>query len=198
MPATAYARYTNNTTDNPSPPRIPRYIAQEAGGTVFNLLHLRFTARNSEWIFNEMQRTSSSTPNTIGCSSECLSPTDLKITGPSTLCGTATYSTPLRGTGVTFTWTARPASAFSNPNGVGSTFTTSSIGNGSGIVTLVVGGDCPLTLTKAVKVGAPDMPGMQQLEPLDGCTYLAATFQITDFNPSLAYTFTTRQAACAA
>ena len=57
-PATAFAKYTNNTTDNPSRPNVIRYNAQENvnnAGTQFNVAHISFTPHNSERIFNEMQ-----------------------------------------------------------------------------------------------------------------------------------------------
>ncbi len=78
--ATAYAKYISNATDNPSKPRVARYIAQEgnSAGTLFNLPHLRFTARNSEWIFKEMQRpfTTATTPPPCDPNPECPLPAD--------------------------------------------------------------------------------------------------------------------------
>lgn len=192
---TAFAKYINNATDNPSPPRVARYIAQETvngSGNPFNTTHIRFTTRNSEWIFNEMQRPFNGNTNTVGCTTECTSPNDFLISGPGTACGQVTFTTPVRGAGRTYTWTASPASLFTTAAGTGETFTTSTVGDGYGTITLQVGGDCPLTLTKSVRVGAPESPNILQLEPLDGCNNFAAAFQIVDYNPSLlAYSVTT-------
>lgn len=163
-PATAYAKYTNGLTDNPTQrvgdPSISRFIAQEPSNSLFNLTHLRYTARNSEWIYNEMQRpfNGSNYTNTAGCSTECLSPADLVISGPAVLCGTGTYSVPVRGPGLTYTWAASPAGAFTTASGTGETFTTSNAGDSQGTITLQIGGDCPLTLIKQLTVGAPATP----------------------------------------
>ncbi|MDJ0365656.1 hypothetical protein QMK33_10875 [Hymenobacter sp. H14-R3] len=88
-PATAYAKYINNTTDNPSPPRIPSYIAnQNTTGSDFNQPHIRFTARNSEWIYNEMQRPFNGNTNSLPCATECS--IALTITGPTQVCTSPT------------------------------------------------------------------------------------------------------------
>lgn len=120
-------------------------------------------------------------------------PPNLAISGPGTVCGQATYSAPAvagPNQAQTYTWTASPASAFTVAGGAGATFTTANSGSSSGYgtLTLTLGGDCPLTLTKQVKLGAPAAPTVQQLDPLDGCTNFAARFQVTNFDPALQYT----------
>ena len=45
-----------------------------------------------------MQRPPGSTAaNGVPCSTECLSPADIAISGPATLCGSGTYTIPVRG-----------------------------------------------------------------------------------------------------
>ena len=197
-PATAYAKYINGQTDNTATrvgnPAIGRFIAQEQSGSLFSLTHLRYTARNSEWLFNEFQRpyaAPGTNPNPLACPSnpqECSVPT--LITGPPTLCGTTTYATTVQGPGLTYTWTASPASAFTVSSGSGPTFTTGNSGSSSdyGTITLQIGGDCPLTLTKQVKLGSPEPPSFQAQGAFDGCTANQfATFQLDNYDASLSY-----------
>ncbi len=159
-PATAFAKYVNNTTDNPSPPRVVRYIAQEQSGTRFNLTHLRFTARNSEWIYNEMQRPFNGNTNAAGCSTECI-PLAIASTLASgqRLCAgsSATFSIPGLPAGTTVTWAATPANNFTVATGSGPTFTTaaSSIAVGNSTITATVGSCQVASLTVPTGPGEP-------------------------------------------
>ncbi len=189
-PSTAFAKYINSATDNPSLPRVKRYLAQEqTSSALFNTAHISFTPRNSEWIFNEMQRPFNGDANPINCgSTECVLPADVTFTGPGTLCGTATYSTVDRGPGYTYTWTASPASLFTNPSGTGLTFTT---GNNSpddnGFITLEISGDCPRTVQRSIKVGRPAAPAFEQRDPGDMCYSGTAYYTLTNYDPALTY-----------
>jgi len=77
--------------------RPETYISQEPfntpTGARFNQGHTNFTARNSRWIFNEMQGIA----NTINCSRVCLNNTWVEIEGPNTIsCGqTVNFSAPI-------------------------------------------------------------------------------------------------------
>ena len=146
--------------------RVNKFLDQEqltrGSGAFFNEAHTIFTARNGEWILNEMQRPPSSTAaNGVPCSTECFSPADNAIGGPATLYGSETYTTPLRGTsGTTYTWTATPTGSFTVASVTSPTFTTANVGSADGTITLQIGGDCPLTLIRSIAVGAPEQPGV--------------------------------------
>jgi len=189
--ATAFSKYINNLTDNPSLPRVARFVAQEASSTTssatYNLNHLTFTARNSEWIFDEMQLL----PHASNyCSSECLTSSDLEIKGPGTLCGTSTYSSPVNGLGVTYSWTASPANAFTVATGNNSTFQTANVPgvNTTGTITLTINTGCQTTFTKTVVVGAPAVPTFIQRDPSDMCYSGTAYYTTTNYDPTVTYT----------
>lgn len=157
----------------------------------FNAFHTTFTARNGQWMFNQMQGVDA--PSSY-CTNEC-TPTNLAITGPGTLCGTATYTAPIingPNQSQTYTWTATPASAFTVAAGTGPTFTTANMGSGTiGTITLVIGGACPLTLTQQIRLGAPDAAQVQLTSPFDGCANQTARGQIVNYDPATVYTLTT-------
>jgi hypothetical protein len=113
-----------------NPSRAANFIAQEGpftnanGFRVSNNGHRFFTARNANWLFNEMQGV---TPNDVNCSSQC-QPSGFSINGPSSFCNSDNYVVdqfPSNGA-VTITWSAAP----------------------SGIVTLTTNPDKSVTLTK--------------------------------------------------
>ena len=143
-----------------------------------------------------MQRPYNGNTNAAGCTdSECLAPADQTFSGPATLCGNSTYSTPDRGPGYTYFWSATPASLFTNPAGTGPTFTTSNIGDGSGTITLQIMGDCPRTLSRPVDVGAPAYPDVQWVHEPGICDNNMAYFHIANYDRSLTYTITNRHYA---
>ena len=190
-PATAYAKYINNATSSPSQPSVIRYIAQErVSSTLFNQPHIRFTARNSEWIYDQMQGLP--LPSSY-CSIECSAVANLNITGPLTLCNPATYTSPIQAPGYTYTWSATPASLFTVSSGTGPTFQTAAtnrnVSNG-GTIRLVVNTGCQVQFALNVVVGVPDVPGVYQTDDLSTCTYNTAHFQLTNFDPALTYTVT--------
>ncbi|WP_460583841.1 T9SS type A sorting domain-containing protein [Hymenobacter arcticus] len=161
--ATAYARYVNNVTDSPSPSRVLSYIAQEnvnGTGTQFNQPHLRFTARNSEWIYNQMQGLP---PASNYCSTECL-PLTINSSLPTgqRLCAgnSITLTIPGLATGTMVNWTTAPAGFFTTTSGSGPTFTTTATagGAGTGTITATVG-PCNNTVSVNVPVGAGEPSG---------------------------------------
>ncbi|WP_345112201.1 T9SS type A sorting domain-containing protein [Hymenobacter algoricola] len=125
-------------------PRVERYIAQ--GGTVssnapFNEPHLRYNARNSEWIFNEIQGNPSANATAqLNCATACNPYPVVTISGPQIICAgteqTFTVAPPFGGvTG----WTVTPANLVTVVGG-GSGSTSISLAPASpgvtGIVTL--------------------------------------------------------------
>ncbi|WP_293297227.1 T9SS type A sorting domain-containing protein [Pedobacter sp. UBA4863] len=85
-----------------NPSRAATFIAQESFGDTSNESHTRFTARNAEWLFNEMENIS----NTLNCSASCIPINIPSISGPSYICdnGTATYTISGVPTGATVIW----------------------------------------------------------------------------------------------
>lgn len=89
--------------------RTDGFLAQEqftpvsSGSSPFNQAHVSFTPRNTEWMYNEMQRPffvptpTNPTANPLACdATECDPAANKTITGPLTLCtgssGPATYT----------------------------------------------------------------------------------------------------------
>lgn len=162
-PATAYAKYINNMTDNPSTPRVSPYIAQanpNSSSTEYNLNHLTFNARNSEWIFDQMQHLPLASNY---CSNECL-PLTINSTLPAgqRLCAgnSITLSIPGLAPGTAVAWSATPGNFFTVTTGSGPTFTTAatSAAGGSGTITATVG-PCNNTVSISVPVGAGEPTG---------------------------------------
>lgn len=188
--ATAYAKYINGVTDNPSSPRVASYIAQESvngSGTQFNQAHIRFTARNSEWLFSKMQNLT--LPSSY-CSTECDPGANLAISGPITLCGTGTYTSPLQGPNYSYSWAASPAGAFTVSSGTGPTFQTANVTgvNTPGTITLTINTGCQVSFTKAIVIGAPAVPAFVQRDPSDMCYSGTAYYTTTNYDPALTYT----------
>lgn len=185
---TAYAKYINNATNNPSKPSVLHYLAQESvngNGTQFNLPHLRFTARNSEWLFNEMQQVA----NTRGCDTECAISDGQPITGPVTICGTSTFTSPLQGPNYTYTWTTIPPNLFTVASGTGPTFQTSNAANGGAVIQLAIssGGCAPTTLFKDVAVGVSGSPATAGPDWGNDCGRINRLCRIDNFDPLATY-----------
>jgi len=166
-PATTYAKYINGATDNPVPPRaLTAYIAMEnSNGTQFNQSHLRFTARNSEWLYNEMQRpfSGSNYVNLAGCTPEC---TVLTINNPlapgQRLCAgsSATFSIPGLAPNTPVRWSAAPASNFTVATGSGPTFTATVSNNASGNSTITaLVGECETSVSITIPTGPGEPTG---------------------------------------
>jgi PKD-like domain len=151
-------KYVNSVnTSNPS--KFNRFIAQEIFQTInngvispnqFNSRHIRFTARNSRWIFDQMENLTNGNNSSQECTTECQT-SGLAITGNSLICtsGTFTANAP---TGTTVTWTVAPA-GIATLTSSGSTATLTRITNGNVVLSARFGA-C-LTSTINVQVGAP-------------------------------------------
>ena len=96
-------KYVNGTNQN-YPSTSETFIAQETVGTsstnATNNAHIKFTARNSRWLFNEMENL----PNTVNCSDSCSNPFYIK--GGDVLCTSSSYFIPGLPRGATVTWSA--------------------------------------------------------------------------------------------
>lgn len=123
------------------------YIAQETiSGGVSNNNHLRFTARNTEWMFDQMENIS----NTLNCSSECSPNFSISQTNP--LCTSAVFSIPGISASSTVSWSSSPSGIVSiTPNGQQATI--NKVSNGDVTITAIVN-SCN-SYSKSVHVGAP-------------------------------------------
>lgn len=107
-PATAAVSYLYGAPAATSAvPRVAKFIAQEQVAGTFNQGHLQFTARNSQWIFNEMQGISNAPLN---CQTECSPYPPVPVAGPDIICanGSATFTVVPPFGGVT-DWDISPA-----------------------------------------------------------------------------------------
>ncbi|POY34662.1 hypothetical protein C3K47_19125 [Solitalea longa] len=141
-----------NSSNQSYPSSSELFIAQESvtSQSLYNNTHIRFTARNSEWMYNEMEELN----NSLSCSNECSNPYYIK--GVNQFCTSATYSIPGISRGMTVSWSATPSNIVSlTPNGSSVAITKT----GDGIITLnaAVNGSCSSLppLTNSIKVGFP-------------------------------------------
>ena len=150
---------------------LQRYIAQEkqttAGVSVYNIPHTDFTARSSNWIFNEMENLTQ-TPN---CNDFCGSTT---ISGPTTFCNLGDYSILNLPPGSSVTWSAAPAGIvqFSCTSCLQTTITK--LTDGFVTLTATISNACSGTITVTKEntiVGTP--------RPLIAITYFGLNFRAT-------------------
>lgn len=138
---------------------VQEYIAQEqfsfGSNTYFNQNHTDFTARNAEWIYDEMQGIS----NNLNCSNECGGGTN-SITGSESVCSSpSSYTLNTIPGGTTITWSVLPANIVNGPNPiVGPQTTLEAIGSGTVTLTANMTNTCGVLppIHKTVKVGLPD------------------------------------------
>ena len=112
--------------NNPNYPSASKtYIAQETiSGGLSNNDHIRFTARNAEWMYDQMENIA----NTLNCSSEC-SP-NFTISGTNPICTSAVFSIPGLSSSSTVVWSASPSGIVTiTPNGQQATITKVSGGD---------------------------------------------------------------------
>jgi hypothetical protein len=112
---------------NPNYPSTSKtYIAQETiSSGVYNNDHPRFTARNAEWIYDQMENIT----NTLNCSTEC-SPDFSVSVSANPVCTNAVASIAGLSPSATVTWSATPSGIVSiTPNGQQATVTKTSSGN---------------------------------------------------------------------
>lgn len=146
-------KYVNGTNQN-YPSTTESFIAQETvqnNSSLTNNVHLRFTARNSRWLFNEMENL----PNLENCSAECSNP--FYISGPDLVCNVGSFIVPGLQRGVTTTWSVSPAGlATISATGNLVTLTRNGIANGLLTLTASLGAGCSSaqSISKQVSVGA--------------------------------------------
>ena len=129
------------------------FIAQETtpnNSATSNNVHIRFTPRNSRWLFNEMENLA----NLENCSNECFNP--YFISGNNPICTSESYFISGLPRGASVVWTASPRRFVTltvNANQVTATKTN----DGSFTLTATITGACgstsPLVLTRNLTAG---------------------------------------------
>ena len=143
--------FVNGT--NPSfPSSSNNFIAQETNSGISNVSHTLFTARNANWMFDEMEGIA----NTRNCSAECNPP--YFISGANAVCSTAVFSIPGLENGATVIWSTNYgyvsfSSTTSNP------VTVTAIGSGTITLTATISTPCggsSIVITKSnIQIGGP-------------------------------------------
>jgi hypothetical protein len=176
-------KYVNGTNQN-FPSTSQTFIAQEtnAGAGTTNNVHIRFTARNSRWLFNEMENL----PNLENCSGECSNP--FYITGTTPICTTGTYRLPVLQRGATVTWSASPSGIVTlTPSG--QQVTVNKIINGTVTLTATISNGCVGTppITTSLNVGDPTTSAT--ILGSDCVQQLAENYTLTTSNPCSSCTY---------
>ncbi|MDO7887508.1 T9SS type A sorting domain-containing protein [Hymenobacter cheonanensis] len=181
------AKYINNITSF-STTSTNSFIAQEQtnlfGNTDFNVPHLTFTARNGEFIFDQMQNNLKHAEQ-IACSAEC-SAVAATISGPTQLCpgATGTYTISNLPAGVQVRWSVSSSGVVSPTSGTGNTFTVQAPAGADGNTTIQAtlvstAGGCELPLAGLpLRVGA----SFVGIGIYGGCGGLPATFTADGLN----------------
>jgi hypothetical protein len=114
------------------------FIAQEtiASQGLTNNFHIRFTARNSQWMFNEMENLS----NNLNCSGNCSN--SYYISGPDQLCTSAVFNIPGLPRGATVTWTQSPSGVVTFTPNTGFPITINRVSSGTVTITATITGAC--------------------------------------------------------
>jgi hypothetical protein len=131
------------------------FIAQETAGSVTNNTHIRFTARNSRWMYNEMENI----VNNEACSNECNPNTNWSISGPELVCTTGIYTVNGLPAGIVPTWSITGSATIAGIASNDLSATVTRIGSGSidVVATIPAIANCipQQAVTKLVKVGPP-------------------------------------------
>ena len=143
-------KYVNGVNQS-YPSTSETFIAQETvqnSPSVSNNVHIRFTARNSRWLFKEMELQ----PNLENCSAECSNP--YYMTGSDLICTNGIYTVPYLPRGATVVWSASPLNIVSiAPNANGSQATITKAGAGNVTISAAINACTQTTVTKAIHVG---------------------------------------------
>jgi hypothetical protein len=147
-------KYVNGTNQS-YPSTSETFIAQETvqnNAALTNNVHIRFTARNSHWLFNEMENL----PNTLNCSNECSNA--YYISGNNPICNTETYFIPGLPRGATVTWSFNPSNLVTtSTNGNNITLQRVVSANGELTLTATISNACGgnNVINKTISIGTP-------------------------------------------
>jgi cellulose biosynthesis protein BcsQ len=179
------AKYVNGIASF-SNSRTSSFLAQEQtnlfGNNDFNVPHLTFTARNGEFIFDQLEGKQLASNF---CSRECSAVT-AAISGPAQLCpgATGTYTISNLPAGVQVRWSVSTSGVVTPGSGTGNSFTVQGLAGADGSTsiqaTLVsAAGGCELPLAEfPVRVGSSQVG----IGIYGGCGGLPATFSTEGVN----------------
>jgi hypothetical protein len=185
-----YATYSNGIS-YAHPTRADNFITQNRIGasTIFNIPHTAFTARNAEWIFDEMENTAH---NANACTNECAP--DITITsGGGDICsgGAVVYSIPDLGpNALSYNWTVGSGLQIQSGHGSNSITVTGS-SNGQYWLQVSVNTPCGiLTDRKEIPYGIAD-EDLVISGPTSVCTNEYYWFDVNNYSgiPILSYSW---------
>lgn len=135
------------------------FITETTRGSRNNFGHITFSAKNSAWLANELNENRNSTTQFPdgNCSLFC---GDIGITGANAICQNinTTFSIPQVPAGTNITWSVSGFTIVSGQGTKNLTVRATSNGNKTISATLISGVCGTRTLTKTVRVGAPQAP----------------------------------------
>ncbi len=167
--------------------RVANFIAQEprtvSGQTLFNIAHPSFTARNAEWLWNEMEGVPN---NNLNCSNNCSIPI-YTISGPEFLCNTGDYFITGLSPNASVSWSASAPSMVQVSCTNCSQTTLTRVYSGVITLTANITSNCApfnTTITKTVTVGPPDQNSLYAIFSTTGYSNY-----LQDYNCLKTYTF---------
>jgi len=187
-------KYVNGVNQN-YPSTSETFIAQETNTTAgtTNNVHIRFTARNSQWLFNEMENL----PNLENCSSECSNP--YYIAGDNSFCTSGTYSIPGLQRGATVSWAVSPTGIVTPNSSTTNPVTFTKVSDGSFRLTATITNACgssPVTIRRNLIAGPPAVSIIGPYDPVQhtimgvACIGQQYYFVASDVEPGQSYTWT--------
>ncbi|MFN4008295.1 MAG: T9SS type A sorting domain-containing protein [Chitinophagaceae bacterium] len=171
-------KYVNGTNQN-FPSSSETFIAQETvqnNPLVSNNVHIRFTARNCQWLYNEMENLN----NNLNCSNECSNP--YYVGGRTTLCTSETYFVPGLQRGATVTWSASPSGIVNLSCTTCTSTTLTKVSNGIVTLTATLNGACgggTIQLQKTIQVGTPVVSWPEVVYPITSSGCLPMGFNVS-------------------
>jgi len=191
----ALNNYYVNGFNQSFPSTSATFIAQETNTTAgtTNNTHIRFTARNSEWLFNEMENLT----NIENCSSECTY--SYYIAGENSFCTSSTYSIPGLQNGASVTWSVSPSGIVNLSCTTCNTVTLTKITDGyfqlrASITNACVAG--PVLIRKNLVAGPPPASILGPYDPIEhtimgvACVGEEYYFVASDVETGQSYTWT--------
>ena len=187
-----------NSVNTVTPSNFVGFIAQKAivdpsniVPTFYNGHHTEFRGRSTQWMFEQMEPSLGN--NNVECSNECVNPTQPVVSGPTTLCSTATYTVPVSGNTIV-QW------SISDPN-----LASLSVGaNGTVILTRQSGASGNLILygkvstcfipSLNIEVGTPINFGLTG--PFNPCKGSTAEYHVSPYQTDASYTWTCTNNNC--
>ncbi|KQM75240.1 hypothetical protein ASE74_20695 [Pedobacter sp. Leaf216] len=157
--------YVGGVSPADHPSTAANFIAQGAVQASSNERHTQFTARTSQWLYNEMENVAG---NNLNCSGTCFPAYGLTLTGPAVMCDEATYTVNNLQAGQTLVWSVEGPGVISSSSGSQATVTRSDYGLGKVKASVVSNcGGVPLEIS--VRMGVPYAVHVSEIYSEEGC-----------------------------